>query len=125
MESLKDLISKHELKLHIVKEIEGNKEWGTPNRGYKLKLCCGSKSYTFPFYQGYGVEHAPEINDVVDCLMSDSSVSESFEEFCSEFGYDTDSIKALKTHKACLEGRKNMQRLLGDSFEDFLYSDRN
>ncbi len=36
------------------------------------------------------------------CFMSDSASGDnSFEDFCSEFGYDTDSRKAEKIWKAC------------------------
>lgn len=46
---------------------------------------------------------APSVADVVSCLLSDcsSASNDTFESFCSEFGYDTDSRKALKTYKAC------------------------
>jgi len=47
-----------------------------------------------------------------------------FEEFCSEFGYDTDSRKAENTHKACLKVGENIKRLLGDDYDDFLQADR-
>ena len=35
----------------------------------------------------------------------------SFEDFCSEFGYDTDSRKAYKIYKAVLREWKNVEKL--------------
>jgi hypothetical protein len=44
----------------------------------------------------------PKIADVLYCLLSDSqSGSQSFEDFCSDFGYDTDSRKAHATWETC------------------------
>jgi hypothetical protein len=58
-------------------------------------------------------------------LLSDASAGEqSFEEFCLEFGYDPDSRKAERIHKACEKTARELRRLLGDDFETFLYSDR-
>jgi hypothetical protein len=44
----------------------------------------------------------PSLLEVCYSLTSDAqSGAESFEDFCSNFGYDTDSRKARKTWKAC------------------------
>lgn len=40
---------------------------------------------------------------------------ESFEDFCSNFGYDTDSIKATKVYKAVVDEWKNVAMLWNDS----------
>ncbi len=63
---------------------------------------------------------------MLDCLLSDSQAGEQdFEEFCAEFGYDTDSRKAERTWKACRAQAPKVKRLLGEDFERFLYADRN
>jgi len=41
----------------------------------------------------------PTPYDVLTCVSSDSNVYDSFEDFCGEFGYDTDSRKAEGTWK--------------------------
>lgn len=59
----------------------------------------------------------PEVADVLDCLASDASGIEnspSFEDWCSEYGYDTDSRKAEKTFKACEHQSKRLKKLLGE-----------
>jgi len=44
---------------------------------------------------------APTAYDVITCLVKNNPGS--FEDFCSEFGYDTDSRKAEKTYHAAYE----------------------
>jgi hypothetical protein len=63
---------------------------------------------------------APKIPEVLYSLQSDASVPDSFDHFCEEFGYDTDSRKAEKIHQACLQTHKNLHTLFQGSFDDFL-----
>ncbi len=55
------------------------------------------------------------MNDLLySCLTScrsDFYCSKSFEDFCGEYGYDTDSKKAEKTWKACLEQSAKLERI--------------
>lgn len=125
--TLKDLSTK--VKLVIVSNkpklsYDKQDEWQKKANGYRLKLIYQSRSYTFDFWQGIGIEHKPDVSGVLECLLSDSSVPEDFEDFCKEFGYDTDSRKAERTHKLCLKAATNMKRLLGDNYETFLCADR-
>ncbi len=39
--------------------------------------------------------------DVLACISSDVHCAATFEDFCVEFGYETDSIKALQTFRRC------------------------
>ena len=95
-------------------------EWQKNAKAYRLKLIYQGRSFSFDFWQGCGITHEPEAEGVLKCLLSDARVPEDFEEFCRGFGYDTDSRKAERTHKACLKIRSNMKRLLGPDFEMFL-----
>ena len=63
------------------------------------------------FSKGSGHHGAePTAKEVLECLVSDAhGVDESFEDWCGEFGYDTDSRKAEKTYKAC---KKSTQKLM-------------
>ena len=50
------------------------------------------------------------------CFVSDAlSGLYSFEEFCGEFGYDTDSRRAEKIYKACRRAFDKFQRVSGYS----------
>lgn len=54
----------------------------------------------------------PEAASVLQCLLSDAQASrESFEEWCSNFGYDTDSREALGTYLACQETHIRLLKL--------------
>lgn len=70
--------------------------------------------YRFTFYQsrnestGTGT-NPPTAYDVL-AGMTKYEVG-SFEDFCSEFGYDNDSRAAYKTYKAVLKEWKNVERL--------------
>ena len=51
----------------------------------------------------------PKLDDVLYCLITDSEAcSETFESWCSNLGFDTDSRKAMDTYLAC---QKNGEKL--------------
>jgi len=54
-------------------------------------------------------EIIPTEYDIFACLnvLSD----DNFEDFCSTYGYDTDSIQAEKTYNACIEQDRNIRKL--------------
>jgi hypothetical protein len=45
----------------------------------------------------------PTAYDVLACISSDVSMSDNFGNWCSDFGWDTDSRKALATFERCKE----------------------
>ena len=60
----------------------------------------------------------PELGDVLSSLLMDSSAChDSFEGWCSDFGYDTDSRKALETYLACQESGAKL-RAIGANFDE-------
>ena len=63
----------------------------------------------------------PDAATVLDCLCSDATFPDTFEDFCSEFGYDTDSRRAERTFKACLKTRDELREFLGDDFDAVVY----
>lgn len=63
----------------------------------------------------------PTSADIVYSLMSDAqSGSETFEEFCANCGYDTDSRKAFDTYLACQGALNGMRRLFREHFDSVL-----
>ncbi|ADX32114.1 hypothetical protein PAK_P30100 [Pseudomonas phage PAK_P3] len=55
---------------------------------------------------------APKAACILSSLILDCDVgSSTFEEFCGDFGYDTDSRKALDTYMACQETTSKLRRL--------------
>lgn len=55
-----------------------------------------------------------DLRNAFECFLSDAIAGEQdFAEFCSEFGYDEDSRKAERIHKACQRATAKAHRLLG------------
>ena len=91
---------------------------------WKCVLIGPGKRMTVYFSMGYGHKgEAPEAGDVLDCLASDACGAEdSFEEWASNLGYDSDSREAEKTFKAVQHATKRLKNFLGEyRFEQLLY----
>ena len=102
-------------------------EWQQQSNGYRCQLHYKGRQYTFDFWQGVAHTADPTAEGCLECLLSDASSfdnAQSFEDWCGEFGYDTDSRKAEGIYKACEKVAENMKRLLGDDYEAFLYAER-
>lgn len=86
------------------------------------------KGKTMRVYFSKGVGHhgaEPTLAEVLDCLASDSAgvANTSFEEWCGEYGYDTDSRKALRTYRVCDRQAERLKDFLGSaSFEELLWN---
>jgi hypothetical protein len=63
----------------------------------------------------------PKVEEVLNCLLLDSTATDlTFDEWCGELGYDTDSRKAEKTFNLCNEQGKLLKRLLGEEYDYFM-----
>lgn len=53
----------------------------------------------------------PKIADVLYCLFLDAQAAEQkFHDWCSDYGYDSDSISALNMYKSCLDTAEVIRR---------------
>ena len=96
---------------------EKQDEWQKQANGYTIKLSYGRKTYSVDYWQGVGIKERPTLKGVMECLFLDAeSSSENFEDFCSNFGYDTDSRKAERIYNACKRIKENLKRLLGEQY---------
>ena len=97
-------------------------ETGKENRNhYRVRLSKGAASYTFDFFDS--IDHTqkkiePLIYDVLSCLEWHDP--ETFEFFCSNFGYDEDSRKAFKTYKAVCAQFKGLSRVFSAEEREIL-----
>lgn len=76
------------------------------------------------FSQGSGWSTDPTVEDVLDCLASDSATidnARNFEDWCGELGFDTDSRKAEKSYKACQRQDDKLRAFMGADFQTLLY----
>lgn len=87
-------------------------------RGYHEPL-------TVYFSQGNAHKKPPTLAEVLDCLASDASGvdnARSFEDWASEYGYDTDSRKAERTYHICEKQAQDLKALLGqDAYDQLLH----
>jgi hypothetical protein len=63
---------------------------------------------------------APTAYDVLACISSEVYCPDDFEEFCSEYGYDTDSRKAEQTFKAVVKQAESLRRIFTSELLDKL-----
>ena len=66
----------------------------------------------------------PDAAGVLDCLASDSAGIENardFEDWCSDYGYDTDSRKAHKTWTACQRQADHLKAFMGTQYQALLF----
>lgn len=61
--------------------------------------------------QNFKPKH-PKNSDIMYGLLSDSNAgSYSFQDFCDNFGYSSDSIKALNVYRECEKTSKNLRKV--------------
>mgnify|MGYP001244306717 CR=1 FL=1 len=87
------------------------------DRKQKYEDAC-RKAGRWPSIEGYSRTTAqkPTAFDVLACL--EKYDPETFEDFCTNYGYDTDSRSALQTYLAVQDEFKNVIKLFGDVLED-------
>lgn len=95
---------------------EGSNNW---NNQYKVIIKRNNKQMTITFTDSihntiYGKE--PTAYDILACLTKYNPYS--FEDFCLEYGYNEDSIKAYKTYQAVQKEYNNVIRLFDDVIEE-------
>lgn len=93
---------------------------GWEHHAYTLKLINEDEGteMTSNWRTGIGITASPddEPETVLDALISDAwgyENARSFEDWCGEYGYDTDSIKALRTWEACEKVSNDLIDFLG------------
>lgn len=126
--TVRDFVSKHAITMTI-KPVTRNPHMDMPigSSHYECALHMDARTMKVPFSQGPAVKGAPDAASVLDCLASDSSSFEnnhSFEDWCAEYGYDSDSRKHEKTFKAVEKEAAALQKFLGsrDLYEELIWN---
>ena len=78
------------------------------------------------FSQGSAHVGEPKLSSVLDCLASDAAGIDNargFEDWVSEYGYDTDSRKAERTYKVCEAQYAKLRQFMGSeyAFKELLF----
>lgn len=113
-----DFATKHNVKLKINRTTYG-KHFSEDKESryiFNCTLTRNGKRYTFNFGQSIAAGNTkPTMYDILTCLTKYNP--ETFENFCSEYGYNTDSINAQKTYKAVKREFNGVNRLFNDILE--------
>ena len=94
--------------------------WKKDAHKYQVKISYFDKSYVTDYYMGSALTRMPNKKDVLSSMLLDDVSGIDFDEFCCEFGYDNDSIKALETYKACQRETKALHNMFDSDEIDML-----
>lgn len=114
-----DFAQKHGIKLYVLAKAydyyfpdDKDERWI-----YKMQLVRNGKSYTFTFGQSISAgDTIPGYYDVFAAMTKYDPGT--FEDFCSEYGYDEDSRRAYATWEAVCKEYEAMERLFGDVMDE-------
>lgn len=102
--TISDFVREHNITAEIVKDRGSQVEDGWEHHAYIVRLLNpdNGKTIETPWRQGYRIETSPSSTPdmILDSLVSDAwsfYVAGDFEDWASEYGYDTDSRKAYAT----------------------------
>ena len=75
---------------------------------------------TTSFFQGFAHSHDPTAADVLSSLLVDAAVEDysTFEEWCADLGYNTDSRQAYATWQGCMAMAPRVRAFLGEVFDE-------
>lgn len=103
-----------------------SKGWEGNKQNWRVTLHNDSEGQMMEcdYFGGSAVEDI-SCEDVVDSLLLDARATDlDFEDWCGEFGCDTDSRKAYAIWESCKENGEQIKMLLGEKFEMFMKSER-
>lgn len=121
MTKMTEVVERYGIELDIISGPDfetDDREW--EHSAYKVRLRYTDPSdedhtLTTPWKQGVGITDDPEAADVLASIVMDARLgAESFEDFCGELGYDTDSRKAYASWEDC--------KRQAEKYEWFTYS---
>jgi hypothetical protein len=95
-------------------------EWAQDKaRHYRVRVRYERRSMSFWYYQGLGIARDPRPADVVECLVSDSSLTyDSLDDFIDEMGLEIKSVQDFrqfeKQYKQLRSQNKRFTHLIGN-----------
>lgn len=127
MTTIPQFCRKHSISAQV-RDVDSNPQMSDMmpgSRHFRVTLRRSGKQMTVPFSQGPAIEQEPTAEDVLSCLAMDAAGYEnarSFEDWASEYGYDTDSRRAKKTYKAVERQHDQLERFLpSDIYQTLLW----
>lgn len=95
-------------------------DWRKNANKYQVKISYFDKFYVTDYYMGSALTRKPNKKDVLNSMLLDDVSGIDFDEFCCEFGYNSDSIKSLKTYEACQRETKALHNMFDSDEIDML-----
>lgn len=128
MQNIETFVRKHGIQFDVQwadtnPHMQSDDEWMRSASHWRCTFRKGKKRLTSYFSQGSAIAREPSAADVLDSLASDAGcVTGSFEDFCSDLGYDSDSRKAERTYKICKRYATKLEQFLGsEALEELIY----
>lgn len=112
------------VKIDYVAEVPSKWDTDTPRTVDQWRVTLSSKAgfHSFDYFTGLGLRHKPDswgkrkprkpkVADVLHSLILDASAAdENFHDWCANYGYSDDSIKAMNMYMACLETAQALRK---------------
>lgn len=114
----KQWLSEHGLNLRITLSNTKPANWEPSGNHYRVTLtreAVKGARLVFDFWGSLNdMEKGedPGAYDVLACISGDVNTPDTFKEFCSEYGYEADSIKALQTFRRADRFAKRLREFL-------------
>jgi hypothetical protein len=86
----------------------------------RCRISGKARRLTTYFSMGPALSHEPTGEEVIECLLSDAAGvanARSFEDWCSDYGYDSDSRKAERIYNACAGHAAKLENFLGAEYQ--------
>ena len=109
-----DTIESLPVKIDYVGQTKRDHNWDCDQ--WRVTLSSKAGFHSFDYFTGLGLRHKPKpswvtptpkkpkVADVLHSLIMDASAAdENFHDWCANYGYSDDSIKAMNPYKACLQ----------------------
>lgn len=99
---------------------DGSLDWYMRKERIKLECETGRKSACMPMVDSATATKnpidPPDVQDVMHSLLLDAEAIDAydFEDWCGEFGYDSDSISAREAYDACVQTGLKLRNAFGD-----------
>ena len=98
---------------------DNSPDWGHDKRHFRVKVRYQGRSMSLWYYQNLGNAREPRPVDVIECLISDSSMNyNSLDDFINEMGIEIKSVADFRTYerqfKQLTRQNKRFTRLIGN-----------
>lgn len=94
--------------------------WQSEFRKWDVRLTYKGRQIEVDYFMGIKRYDEPTAQDVIWSLIADDQTLQAgatFEDWCSELGYNIDSITDRATYDLCIENSKKIRFLYGTDFE--------